>query len=439
VAAGGDFREETLIGTPDQNSQNSGAVYQRWSGGTSFDSFNRSRHVTAGFGEVRLPVTSSKWNLVGVHALDLTAAFRVEDYSDAGSSSVPKYAVSWQPVDEQVVVHYSYSKAFAAPRLFDLFGPQTLGYSSDLKSTFGVGGQATVQSGSNIALKPTTSRTHSAGVVVAPKALKGLRLSIDYSDVDLQQMVSTVGALNILASVDNLGTASPYFNQVAIDGARVVASGQISSFLKSAVSAVDVNRIYVTDTAVNVSAAKLKTLDVAVDYAFPVSGFGEFELGTTGTYFLHDRIQVLPTESFYEYAGLATTPSVAEGTMPGYRFYSTLAWRYSAWDVLVGNTYISSVDDIGSGGSTFANSTTLKRTRISSYAAWDIGIGYALKLGNTAKAGKAVKLRVGIDNVMDKLPPAAPQAFPATSAAGADTATYSPIGRLYYVSADFKF
>jgi iron complex outermembrane receptor protein len=444
VAAGGDYREETLIGTPDQNSQNTGLVNQRWSGGTFFDALNRSRHVTAGFGEARLPVTSAKWDIVGVHALDFTAAYRVEDYSDAGRSSVPKYAASWQPLDEQVTLRYSYSKAFAAPRLFDLFGPQALGYSSDLKSTFGLTGtsswQATMQSGSNPALKPTTSRTHSAGVVVAPKALKGLKISIDYSDVDLQQMVGTVGALNILSSVDKLGPASPYLNQVTIDGSRIATTGQISSFLKSAGSAVDANRIYVSDTTVNVSAAKLKTLDVAAEYAFPATGIGEFELGTTGTYFLHDRIQVLPTESYYEYAGLTTTPSSgAEGTMPGYRFYSTLAWRYSAWDVLLGNTYVSSVDDIGSGGSTFANSTTLKRIRIPSYTAWDVGVGYALKLGKTAKDGNVIKLRVGINNAMDKMPPAAPQAFPTTSAAGADTATYSPIGRLYYVSADFKF
>jgi hypothetical protein len=32
--------------------------------------------------------------------LDLTAAYRYEDYSDAGESKVPKYGIRWQPVND---------------------------------------------------------------------------------------------------------------------------------------------------------------------------------------------------------------------------------------------------------------------------------------------------------------------------------------------------
>jgi len=448
IAIGGDYREEGLIGTPDQNSRNTGPTAQLWAGATAFDPFDKERHITAGYAEVRLPVTSSKWDFIGVHALNFTAAYRVEDYSDAGSSGVPKYSVSWQPIDEQVTFYGSYSKAFAAPRMFDLFGPTIQGFSNDLRSVFGISSasslQATVQNGSNAALQPTTARTHSAGVVLAPKAVKGLKVTVDYTDVDIHDMVSVVGAVNILSSVDQLGTASPYINQVAFNNylgqkgsTPITGPGQISGFLKTATSA-GANTIFVSDTNVNVSSANVRTVDVAVDYILPTPRVGTFAVGTAGTYYLHDRIQVLPTMPYYAYAGLATTPSGGEGTIPDYRFYSTLAWQYSDWDVRLGNTFISSVDDIGPGGSTFANSTTIKRVHIPSYSTWDIGVGYTLRLGKTSTA-KTISLRVGVNNVMDKMPPAAPQAFPTTSAAGADAATYSPIGRLYYVSADYRF
>jgi len=451
VAAGFNYREESLVGTPDDNSQNSGVVMQRWSGGTFFDSFDKKRYVTAGYGEISLPLAGEKWNVVGVYSLDLTAAYRLEDYNDAGRAYSPKYAVSWHPLDEQVGFRYAYAQGFSAPRLYDLFGPQTQGASSDLNSTFGIAGtsswSATTRTGSNPDLRPMTARTHSFGVVVQPKAIKGLKASIDYIDINIEGMSNAVGALTILSNIDQLGTASPYIKQAAVNNfagqsgaAPFTAPGQISALLNAPGSTpVVANNIFISDTKSNRTAAKVQTVDVALDYILTTDSVGAFELSTVGTYFLHDRIQVLPTESFYEYAGLATTPAGAEGTIPAYRFYSVLMWRFSAWDVQVGHSYVSSVDDIGVGGQAYAKSTAIIRTRLPSYTAWDVGVGYRLVLGAGPYGVNEIKLRAGVNNFFDQMPPAAPQAFPATSAAGADTSTYSPIGRLYYVSAGLTF
>ena len=48
-----------------------------------------------------------------------------------------------------------------------------------------------------------------------------------------------------------------------------------------------------------------------------------------------------------------------------------------------------------------------------------------------------LKLTLGINNLADKMPPAAPQAFGGD--AGVDLSTYNPVGRLWYVSTSFKF
>ena len=51
-------------------------------------------------------------------------------------------------------------------------------------------------------------------------------------------------------------------------------------------------------------------------------------------------------------------------------------------------------------------------------------------------AGRA-ELRLGINNVFNRMPPAAPNAFPATNA---DVGDYNgPIGRLYYVEVKYRY
>jgi iron complex outermembrane receptor protein len=52
------------------------------------------------------------------------------------------------------------------------------------------------------------------------------------------------------------------------------------------------------------------------------------------------------------------------------------------------------------------------------------------------KYGKSWTIAAGINNIANKMPPLAVQAFTDNNA---DTGTYSPIGRLVYVTASLKF
>ena len=446
VAVGGDHRVEKLKGVPDENSRSSGPTAQRWSGGTVFDLFDEDRDVNAGFVELQLPVTSPRWNIDIAYALDLTFAYRIEHYSDAGRSSSPRYGVRWQPVDDQVTVRYSYSKAFAAPTLFQMYGTQQ-GLTSDLRTLFGLPAgpwQATVRQMPGTSLRPTSARTQSVGVVFAPKGLKGLTVAFDYADADLKNFVKGIGANTILQSVDQLGTASPYVSQVAFynfpgqSGAQAItAVGQVKSFLQANPASTIPSLLYVNDPAMNLTAAKVRTLDVSANYAWSTVDHSAFELGTTGTFFLADKIQSLPSDPYYDYARQMTS---TEGTMPAYRFYTKLEWRKAAWEAMLGNTYIPPVEDTGAGGSVFANSTTLRRIRLASFVTWDLSLGYTLSLSNkTGAAKRLLQLKAGVNNVTDKMPLLSSQAYASPNSPSADTGAYGFIGRLYYVSADVKF
>src|SRR6266536_4187974 len=71
--------------------------------------------------EVRLPVTSSAWNVPGLYSLELDYQERFENFSDFGATERPKFSVRWQPIDSALTIRATYSEAYHAPTLSDLF------------------------------------------------------------------------------------------------------------------------------------------------------------------------------------------------------------------------------------------------------------------------------------------------------------------------------
>ncbi len=446
MAIGIDKKKERLSGTPDANSRLTGPGSQLWLGATFFDPFSRSRDVEAAFAEVRVPITGPKNGIPGLRALDLTAAYRMEDYSDVGESKVPKYGVRWQPFDDQLTLRYTYSESFTAPTMHSLYGPVTGGFvnASTMTTIFGPGfNQAQQRTGSNPNLKPSTAETHSFGFVVSPKAVKGLSVSVNYVEIDQLDVIASVGVPTILQSVEQRGPQSPYLSQVTLEnfvgepGAQpITAPGQLGAFLRAGNQG---NRIYVFDGAVNLAGQRVKAVDLAVNYALPAMEMGKFEFSTTGTFFLDYQYQALPTQRYYEYAGHATNAGTgSQGTIPGYRFYSAISWSKGGWSALLGNTYVPSIVDIGVGGDAFATSTTARRVAVASYSTWDAQVGYTFRGSNRGMLGWFNGLRVtaGVNNIANKFGPISP-AFNGES--NVDIATYSPIGRLFFVSANIKF
>lgn len=452
-ALGVDYRIEELIGSPDENSYSSGPTAGRWSGATFFNPFSKDRDIKAAYAEVRVPVTGRSMNVPGLQVLELSAAYRFEDYSDAGESNVPKYGVRWQPIDEQLTLRATYSEAFSAPSLFSLFGPTTQGFTATtvIPSVFGVNGQAQSRGGSNPNLKPSTAETLSYGMVFSPKFVKGLTITVDYVDIEQVDLIGSAGSAEILRSVDTLGTASPYISQVAIGNwptnpdpnlpaaTFITAPGQLSAYLKAGNSA---NQFFLTDSSINIAGQKVEALDVTVSYDIPWDDYGRFRFDTTGTFFLDYLFQALPSQPYYEYANHVTNGGTgSQGTTPGTHFYTTLTYSKGPWDVVVGNTYIGEMTDIGPGGITFATSTTLTRRPVAAYSVWDLGISY--EFGRKAVMGKGasgylkgLRLTAGINNVGDKMPIETPQAY---NESNADVSTYNPIGRFYYLSAKYAF
>src|SRR5207237_742025 len=73
------------------------------------------------------------------------------------------------------------------------------------------------EDGHNPNLKPATSVSRSIGVVFKPHFVPGLSATVDFSSINLYGFAGGLGFNNILASVNQLGSASRYFNNIAVD------------------------------------------------------------------------------------------------------------------------------------------------------------------------------------------------------------------------------
>ncbi len=444
VAVGVSWREEGLSAHTDPNGTNTGPTAQRWIGGTFADRYEQSRTVKGAYAELRVPVTSPEWDFPVFHALDLIFAGREEDYSDAGSSFVPKLSFRWQPLDDSVTVRGSYSKSFTAPTLFAENGPtdtRIVG-SGVIQSVFGIANPGfNGEDGNNPNLRPSKTQTHTVSVTYAPRYVPGLTLSGEFSAISQHGFPGGIGFTNILQNVDQLGAASPFAGNVAmgnfpgLPGAvPFTTPGQLGNYLRANPN--NATNVYAVDRFMNLGGVKVRTYTLNGAYELPTTSYGTFAVGTSGTIFDSFEFQALPYQKFYQYAGYATNGGTGvQGTLPKYRFYTTLDWRIEHWSATLANTYASSTVDVGAGGIVYETSTTLKPIRVGSYSAWDIRVAYT---GDSlfGRIGKSWRVALGVNNFTDRMPPASPQAFTDNNA---DVSSFSPIGRLIYASAGIKF
>ena len=456
LAIGAAARRETLDGHADSNGRVTDPATglttgndQQWLGGTFVDPFEKSRDIKSLFAEARIPITGPDWNIAGAHAFDITAAVRAEKYSDAGHSTVPKYGFRWEPFGRDLIVRGNYSKSFSAPSLYAEYGPtdtRQVG-AGVIQGAFGAsytGMPFNGEDGNNPSLQPATSTSRSIGITFRPIFVPGLTASVDFSSITLHGFAGGLGFNNILLTINQLGSASPYFANLAVDnfpgapGATqpFTQPGQLLAFLTNATTGRgdpgQANRLYLIDQFRNLATLIEHSYTFNIDYTVQTQRLGNFEIATTGAVFSMFNFQDLPGNPFIEYAGHTNNAGASGGfggTLPKFRAYTTLDWTFHNFDLTVGNTYVSSTTDTGVNG----NSTP--EIPVSRYVSWDTRLAYDMHLNGT-EAGRAVTLAIGANNLTNKMPPLATRAFLDNNA---DVATFSPLGRLIYGTVSVSF
>ena len=453
LAAGVSWRREQIAGHTDPNGRNTDPVTglttgndQNWANGVYSDPFTHGRDDSAVYAETRVPITSGRMHLPALHQFELVAAARFEHYSDAGSATDPKLGFRWAPFDDQLVFRGTYAKSFSAPPLYQAYGPYDTRQAAGTIIT-GVFPTLTnmnsfnAEDGNDPNLKPTVSVSRSIGLTFRPKAVDGLVVDADFSSINLYGFAGGIGFNNILNSVNNLGSASPFFNNLSIDNFPnfggtdpFAAPGSLKAFLTDPVTGkgntTAPSQLYLLDRFTNLAVLQERSWTLGVTYILPWQSAGTWTLSSNGMVFDSFKFQDIPGDKLIQYAGNANNNGVFGGTLPKYRFYSSVDWAFHSLDILLANTYISSVEDTGQNG-------TSAPIPVSSYSVWDLRGAYDFHFGSSDSNTK-LTLALGVNNIANRMPPLAPRAF-ANQYTNADIATYSPIGRLIYGNVAVSF
>ncbi|EDP99412.1 TonB-dependent receptor plug domain-containing protein, partial [Shewanella benthica] len=191
-------------------------------GGSAGNSAAGDRQVWAAFYEVALPV---------IENVEINLAARYDDYSDFGGNVSPKASVRWQALDN-VVVRASYSEAFRAPALDQLYAATTYSAATGTDYPYcesnGVAEadckaqQYDTWISANKDLGPETSEYVNIGV--AWDIIDNFGIKVDYFNLNIDNVISQRSITNVMEGI-NSGTLAAsdtfYVDRVASTGGKL--------------------------------------------------------------------------------------------------------------------------------------------------------------------------------------------------------------------------
>jgi outer membrane receptor protein involved in Fe transport len=445
VVLGGEYRKEKLDFFSDVSFQTGDLAGQ----GAATLPVAGSFDVKEVFTEVRLPVVRDSF----FHDLTLTGGYRYSSYGNsAGASfSTDTYKIEGEfaPIRD-IRFRGGYNRAVRAPTVQDLFAPNrvALNGSSDPCAGFAITaadvgclaqgltvGQVVAENpsaqyngviGGSPTLNPEIADTYTVGVVLQPRFIRGLAVSVDWFDIKLDGAIQGIGQDTILQVCTD--TADPFY-------CGLVNRDATGSLWRS-------NQGYVVDVTRNIGGLSTRGLDVNASYTVPLGESGSVGLSFVGTYL--DRIVTdTGVSGSFDCTGLygnvCGTPNPkwrhqarASYTAPNGMGLS-LRWRYQdsvTLDSLDSNPNLQNTSASGPSPGGVAR-PGLAKLNARSY----------FDLSFTAKVGDNFNFRLGANNILDKDPPlTGSQACPAGPCNGNTfPGVYDAIGRYIYTGITLDF
>ena len=421
---------------------------------------NRGRFIDSFYGELAIPIVGSEMNIPGIYNLNLGLSGRYDHYEGISTDSkVPKYTLRYQPIKD-LTLRGTYSNSFVAPTLYQLYGPVSTGFSTAITFIPGViEDQAQVQTGSNPGLTPATAESYTAGIVYSPHYVPGLTITVDYFRTLEQNIVSTIGGGTILHSVENLGSASPYYNLVAfgnfpgqpgshpVTGPGPNNSGGLTGHMLTT---------FYLDTNLNIGAFRVEGWDLTAHYNLDLQRWGQLEFGINSIVFTKQDARLNAQSPYYNISNLIQT----EGgdAAPDYKITFLVEHRWQGFVLSLNANYLPQMLNAVGGDPSSDDQSTYDR--IDDYWTVDGRLSYTFHCtpapgaavdAKDAKEGKSVAaapgalsplqkmldnttLTVGCNNMLDRQPPTVLGDDSNTS-----LETYDPFGSFVYFEINKKF
>jgi outer membrane receptor protein involved in Fe transport len=435
VAIGAEYRDEKISFQPDSY------YSSRDVAGNSGGEFpiDGSFNVKEVYGEVRVPLVENK---PFFKSLSVEGGVRYSDYSTAGDTWAYKAGGEWAPISD-IRLRGSFQRAVRAPNLVELFGPQRVvtaaitdpcegatpkasaaqcALSGVTATQYGsiapaAGQQSGAMVGGNPDLDPETSNTKSFGLQLLPRFVQGLSLSVDYFDIDVKKLITTVPAGIELNQCLNAGIACDLIKRNPATGS-LVTSG------------------YVVTTSVNAGYLKTAGLDFSATYAHGLPELFGLDMGRLGLNFAGTKtskyeVQILPGLAPYRcdgYFGVTCGQPI-----PEWRHRLVADWT-SRGGVNLSTTwrYIGGTKNDKSSSSIYLAGT---------YQPYDLkmpSVSY-IDFAASMDVAEKVTVRVGVNNAFDKDPPLTASTGGQTSNGAFFAGMYDSLGRYMFIGATARF
>ncbi len=336
-----------------------------------------SRRVTSLFAEFLVPVLR---DLPLVQSLDFQLAVRHEDFSDVGSVTKPKFALSWYPVD-WLQIRAAYSEGFRAPNLTQLHIPAITVVNTVNDPVTGFSGGIEERRTGNEGLEPEETENVSVGIVVTPS--DNLTLTIDYWEIEQDGIVGLLNA----------------DNAVLLDS---ILRGQGSSLARLERDPVTLEPIVFNDTFQNQELRETSGIDFSIAYTLDTSR-GEFDLKFNGAYLQKFEQTPGAEQQIIIDNGLAAAGAgdqLGLNDIPRWRATSSASWRRNQWGAGLFVNYIHDVVDT----SVAADSDTANPGAflpVDSFLSVDGSIDYRFEEG----FAEGARVRLGVKNMFDEQAP----------------------------------
>ncbi len=314
-------------------------------------------------------------------ALDLNGAVRRTHYSTSGAVTTWKVGATWEPVDA-LRLRFTRSRDIRAPNINELFNPGSEGNPNVVNRVTGRSGFTKSNTVGNNELQPETADTTTVGVVFQPTWAwaSGFRASVDYYDIEIRDVIATLGVQEILDRLLVNGEQS-FARFVQLDPSSPVG-----------VSRVDVPQL-------NLNAFRTNGVDIEAVYRVPLEGFdlpGGLTLRALGTWV--DDLRTIAGTRDTDNAG-ATVPTWSWNGQATYeigRLTANLMVRYTS-------SIKYSVNLVGPEDPTYnpAASNSVNKNVWPEAVYWNTSLRYQV----VDRPNRQIQAFLNIDNLFDKDPP----------------------------------
>lgn len=407
ISIGAEFRREGYSTDTDDNLVNNVPS----AGRSPYHVSNASRNLTALSAEMLLPVSKQ---------LELQAAARYDRYSDFGSTFNPKVGFRYT-ASPALLFRGSANTGFRAPSLDDVFGPQSVTFTSNpyndpVLCPNGVptanavesrdcDQQAQAKQGGNPNLKPEKSKAFTLGTAFQPT--KNLLFTVDYWNIRLNNVIGAFPEQTVFADPARYASRFIRCNQVSAAEAANLSRCDLAG--SEAIA-------YIMTLTDNLGNVRTDGIDITAAWQ-TLTPLGRLTLNYDATYVNSYKYQREPNGEYIQNVGMYKDSS------PVFRWKhnvtSTLAkdnMRYT-----LGMRNLSGYDD--------ENADPDYPNRVSSYTVFDLGMSYV--------GMKNLTVGAVVRNAFNAKPPFSNQG--ATFQQGYDPRYTDSLGRALVVRMNYKF